>query len=536
MARKDFNTDSSTEIIIRIQCGKKQNNGKNCVNDENYKKKFFGKFFNMYFINNLVNLDNITHPFLNVLDKDYMFINPLLGKFIDILYYNLQLQNDFGYIFENMNIEKNIKVDSIQHNYILNNYPEEYSINDINMITVKIMFSDRAEKYRRIYAKLQNVFAEVAGIFKVIMIAGSIIVERYSKRMYHTEMINEYFYNYTENEELKDYFSYIGLQNNFKNNQSLLEKSEDKEKNNRNLDKSKSIIDNSINFGNFSISKNFENNKSNELEDKKFVENEMQYIDKIEKHKYYTNYRRENLNEENLNLNLSSNRILKVTKNDIGFINKLNISNYDINQYTTKFEQINKATSFENTFKNILNSRLKSSILKKRNYQLKNIQKNINLSNNYDKKINYINSVDFTDSRNKQKLEDLLNSNLKNVNREISKFSYLTCFFNLLPKKYLDSKYLEKEKLYKKLFKKLKKVFELSKVLSAQKNVDLIKKIILDDEQRKALDYAKFQFTHCQDILFKNEDAEKVKNYFLSKNKFSNLDEIILRLILSNEK
>lgn len=191
----DLNTNEDTEIIIQVYCGEKQKNGKNCFNDNEYHKRFYGKNFNLFYSNSLINMDNKTHPFFITLLKDYMFLNPLLGKFIDVLYYNIKLENDFGIIFESLSVENSIKIDTIQHNYMLNNYPEDYSKNDINLISVTISFTEHAEKYRRVYYKLQNVFAEVTGILKLILFLGRIVVERFSIKFFYTDMINDYFHN-----------------------------------------------------------------------------------------------------------------------------------------------------------------------------------------------------------------------------------------------------------------------------------------------------------------------------------------------------
>jgi len=311
----EFNTDSSTEIIIQIKCGEIRKNGKNCFNDEDYKKKFFRKNFNIYFLDNLINLDNLSNPFQNIIGRDYMFINPLLGKFINIDYYNIKLENDFGIIFNNYETHKIVKVNSIQHNYMLNNYPEDYSKNDINIITVKIAFSEHAEKYRRVYIKLQHLFVEISAIFRLILLFGDAIVNHFSHRMFFTDLINEYFYNYNEKEEIKK-----GIENNtlknkitYENVKTIMDISKENEI--KNIEISKSILDNSpINsnfYENFNLDKN---NKTIKLR------KESTLLDIDLKKKKFINDCISNNNPynyiDNSDLNISEKRILNKANNN----------------------------------------------------------------------------------------------------------------------------------------------------------------------------------------------------------------------------
>jgi len=149
-----------------------------------------------------------------------------------------------------------------------------------------------------------------------------------------------------------------------------------------------------------------------------------------------------------------------------------------------------------------------------------------------------VNSIHLSDfiQNEKKKLESLLSSELK-IKKRVSNNTFSSFMSIFCQKKYLINKnFLEEENEYKKFLRKIKNIFELNKILSTQKTIELLKKIIFEDEQLKALDFVQFQFSHCEDVLINNEDFIMIKNYFLNKNDFSKIDNIILKLLLTNEK
>jgi len=444
----------------------------------------------MYYVDNLINLDDKDNPFLNILEKDSMFLNPSLGKFIDINYYNIKLENDFGIIFEQLESENNLKVNSIQHNYMLNNYPEDYSTNDINLITVKIQFSEHSEIYRRVYVKLQNVFAEVSAIFKVFTIIGKIMVDKFSKRLFFTDFINEYFNNHYEKKAKNENLSKIDLKKAFKKENSL-----------KNIEISKSIPDNSLILNNISIKKNLDDsiNKIEKIDQSEFINIPLQSINPINENKNATLIVPDN---DNSLLNISEKRNLKHSEDNLHFNDLNNISSKNLFRETPINEQSN-------------------NINEKEKLDEEKIKNDLNKS------------IELSDINKKNTLKNLLNTNIKSKKENITcqKASLLS---NILPKIFLSKNDLENENKFQTFFKKIENIFEINKVLSTQKSIDLIIKLFFEEEQIKALEYIRFKYSHCDNLISTKEDIESIENYFCSKNVLSNMDERILNLLIIN--
>jgi len=50
------------------------------------------------------------------------------------------------------------------------------------------------KKYERIYKKLQNVFADLGGLFNTLIIIGNILVAQLNKKKFYYDLINKTFY------------------------------------------------------------------------------------------------------------------------------------------------------------------------------------------------------------------------------------------------------------------------------------------------------------------------------------------------------
>jgi len=524
---ENYTTDAYTEIYLHLECGKKQANGKNCLYDPEYKRRFFGKYFNMYYVDNLLNFDEIDEPFFDILEKDYMFLNPVLGKFIDITYYNVKLENDFGIILEDLQTDFNIKVDSIQHNFMQNNYPEDHSINDINLITVKISFREHAEIYRRVYVKLQNVFAEVSAIFKVIMLLGRFIVEKFSKRLFHTELINEYFDHYSEeNVGNKDLSKKSLLEKFLKDsNKDLPEKLKD---NNKNLEMSNCLISSHINDN-----KNLENssNRIKKSDHTYLIENPLPSIYPVDDNKNNSLILPEN--NDNFNLDMSYKNILKQASNNLYSNNSMKQTYNNFNQETQKNKQFIKSYIINKNSQNIQNLPLNSLEISNNQDTSKQEKIKYSLFPEDHLKNNQNNSIDFSQINKKSLIKHLINSSLKSK-KQILTHPKTSCLLNICQKKSQKEDYLENEKKYQNFFMKTQKLFELNNILSTQKNIDLIKKLLFEEEQIKALEHVRFKYSHCEDLKSSKEEIELIKNYFYNKNDYTNFDDKILTFLLSN--
>jgi len=164
-------------------------------------------------INNHDNIISVDDPnFFKNISKtnDLKFDNNLnILQIINFNYGVVKLIDDTGIIFSKTNQKYSLK-----NNYqsIVSNY------NDIGLI-FKLEINSVMKEYERIYKKLQNVFADLGGLFNLLLLIGNLIVVHINKKKFDYDLINKIFFLDDELENL----------NNIKNNDFNLNKIYDRE-------------------------------------------------------------------------------------------------------------------------------------------------------------------------------------------------------------------------------------------------------------------------------------------------------------------
>ena len=102
----------------------------------------------------------------------------------------------------------------------------------------------------------------------------------------------------------------------------------------------------------------------------------------------------------------------------------------------------------------------------------------------------------------------------------------------ICPKKCVSENKLTNHQLYLKFYDKINEIIELENIFASQKDVKLIKTLFFNENQRRALNYVKFEF----DFLDKNKDylqeVDLIKTYFTSnQNKITKIDKKILNIL-----
>jgi hypothetical protein len=208
----------------------KNKEGSNCLDDDNFREKFKRKKLTYYYVETNLDFDNNKHPFDTLLQNHFIFMNSFLGNFITYIYTNLAVESDFGILFSSSEKQYSIKHERLINNYMLNEHSFTYNKNDINIASVMIQFSEHVDYHKRVYYKLQHVFAEVGGILNGILLFGRLSVFLFSKTFFYENLSNDYFYNYLEQEnvegkkvKLEKFGIYINKNDNRRNNDEYID-------------------------------------------------------------------------------------------------------------------------------------------------------------------------------------------------------------------------------------------------------------------------------------------------------------------------
>ncbi len=95
------------------------------------------------------------------------------------------------------------------------------------------------------------------------------------------------------------------------------------------------------------------------------------------------------------------------------------------------------------------------------------------------------------------------------------------------PKNCLNAEIQANNNSYQMFYKELNKLLELDSILDCKKNIDLLKILLFNKNQQKAIDYVEFEFKNNE--IDSHKDIEAIRNYFITKK--GNLHEKDLKIL-----
>jgi len=515
----------SQEIHIKLHCGSKNKEGKNCLNDDNFRQRFFKKNFLLYFQETSLDYDDINYPFLRKIEQDFMFVNPVMAKYINLLYSNVAVESDLGFLFSDLYLHNNVNLERVLHNYMINSDTSDAN-NKISLISVKINFSDSVGYIKRVYDKLQNVFAEVGGIINSIILISRLSVFFFSKSLFFENLINDIFHNYhakDDDAELKKAVSRI--------------------------DKNINIDSENINVGGKGRQKIGLNGKGDiksYLIDKYKKRRNQRSIVKFKNDVINIDHEAKTCQEKNLDPNYRKREKLDKESNLSHFTNPNSINFKEkINNEKTPSKYISSLKKIKDEERSMISNRSNLYLLKNKD-RLNEKRNNLNISSDFHAKknlhlevnnrtfpnnINDSQDINIKDSSAKaEKVENLPNkasdNSLKDkiiaeklviTKKQKVKVTCKSLIMSLLcPNKFLNEEIKANNNTFKMFSKELNKLLELDSIIHCKKNIDLLKILLFNENQRKAIDYVEFEFENNE--IDSRKDLEAIIHYFRTKN------------------
>lgn len=162
----NFVGDYSSNILFRVKkCVNSTSNPVVCKPDYEITRMLQGSYFQFYYLNYNVDLNNYDNPFVEYFSRYFILLDPMAAKFVDIYFKISNLFTDAGLIFE----------DTVYENAIVFDYYREQidtSETDNKIIDFYVNSSNNYLKYSRIYKIFQDYAAAIGGLLKVMIIAG----------------------------------------------------------------------------------------------------------------------------------------------------------------------------------------------------------------------------------------------------------------------------------------------------------------------------------------------------------------------------
>lgn len=155
-------TSNSTQILSFSVSACDINTNPNCASESELKTFVNSHYFSIYYMNSIVDINNISNPIKKKLGYTYSYLNYAQLSETNLFYKKLLIESDDGVVFENKVTNEDIMISRLTN---INGVrlDDEGSFSNINVY----LLNDYSY-YKRNYIKLQNVFADLGGIIKCL--------------------------------------------------------------------------------------------------------------------------------------------------------------------------------------------------------------------------------------------------------------------------------------------------------------------------------------------------------------------------------
>lgn len=183
-------------------------------------------YFSGFFQKSLVTSSNYTMGVTTTLFNEYLQITFDLYKKVYYYFFETRMTTDYGWILSSRKVSSSLGFESKNFDF------NKANDNGLVLGTVIYYFNKEIDKYTREYMKIQTLAANVGGILKIFLLAGSIVIGKYNDLFYYSdiiqncspEIIDKCFSSQQKEESIQD--SLIKNNLNYSNNTNIRKASE----------------------------------------------------------------------------------------------------------------------------------------------------------------------------------------------------------------------------------------------------------------------------------------------------------------------
>ena len=172
---------------IEIQFYECTNSTNNICSSKNEINTFLNSTLSYYVINNYIRPNNHKYPFQRTINEYYYYISNNLFISLNQNIHHIDIETDDGFMFTTNNKISTFKTEKIIRNLRTKNNNEE------NFISLSIQLNNYIEKYHRKYYKIQDLAAQVGGVYNTIFLICLSFLIMYEDNSYFQYLINKFF-------------------------------------------------------------------------------------------------------------------------------------------------------------------------------------------------------------------------------------------------------------------------------------------------------------------------------------------------------
>ena len=182
----DFWGNNNFQMIqIRLFSCKNETFNNSCKSEDEINTFLFNPTLQLYLIDININTNNYKNPFQKHLRDKFFYISNKYFFSITEYIHHVNMKTDKGVIFKLFNEKKNFTIDSIVERTV-------YNRND-TILSFNIQLINIIENYYRNYLKIQDLAAQIGGIYSILLLLCYFIINSISENIYFEYLINNFF-------------------------------------------------------------------------------------------------------------------------------------------------------------------------------------------------------------------------------------------------------------------------------------------------------------------------------------------------------
>ena len=181
-----WNNDGFRMLQVKFYECKNTTERNNCKPQEYIDKYLKLQEISLYYIDNFVKTTNYRKPFERGMKEVFYYVSNSYTFYLTNYIHHLEVHSDDGLLFTTNHIKDSFKVDYLRDLTI-------YQKSDTFFAQYTMQFNNVKEIYYRKYYKLQDLAAQVGGIFKILGVIFYIFSAFNSEHGYYEYLINSFF-------------------------------------------------------------------------------------------------------------------------------------------------------------------------------------------------------------------------------------------------------------------------------------------------------------------------------------------------------
>ena len=162
-----------------------------CESPEEIEKRIGSTYFSIFTIDNFTKTKNLTHPFIKYTYNNFLTVGMKSFSTVSLYMLHKTITSDLGFLFTEEKVIKSYGINEFKVNFT----PK--SAEDGTFLRLEVQLKSLQDNIFRKYIKLQELMAQIGGIYNLVNIISRTLIYFYNHFYYKVFLVDKFF-NYYE--------------------------------------------------------------------------------------------------------------------------------------------------------------------------------------------------------------------------------------------------------------------------------------------------------------------------------------------------